>query len=209
MGIAKVGNSLQPQELMAAIRRAQLGAFFRPSQLEHAGLTYYQLQQLTTAGLVEKVARGLYRLADKEPTENYSLAAVCARIPRAIVCLITALRVHEIGTSLSRDVWIAIPYGDRMPQSPAARIRVVRFNGAALRYGVVTTTFEGVAGRITNPARTILDCFRFERLVSRETALEALREGLRRRLVTTDALYRAMEVLPSRRLRQVLEAGTL
>lgn len=191
---------------VAKLRESDLGAFFRPSQVEHAGVSYHDLQQLVAAGHVEHVSRGLYRLADAEPTENYSLAAVCARIPRAIICLITALRVHGIGTQVPRDVWLAIPRGTRTPKEPGVGIRLVRFSGAALTYGVAPTEFEGVPARITNPTRTVLDCFRFERLLGREVAMEALRESMRHKLVTADALFRALEVLPSRRLYSVLEA---
>ncbi len=191
---------------LVRLHESDLGAFFRPSQVEGAGVSYHDLQRLVAAGQVEQVSRGLYRLADAEPTENYSLAAVCARIPRAIICLLTALRVHGIGTQVSREVWIAIPRGTRTPQEPGVRIRLVRFSAAALSYGVVPTEFEGVPARITNPTRTVLDCFRFERLVGREAAKEALRDGMRLKLVTVDGLFRALDVLPSTRLRNVLEA---
>lgn len=188
------------------LRDAKLGAFFRPSQAEEAGITYYHLRSLVAEGDVEQVGRGLYRLAEVEPTENYSLAAACARVPRGIVCLLSALRVHELGTQMPRAIWLAIPHGDRTPREPGVQLRVVRFSGAALTYGVVDTEFEGVPARITNPARTVLDCFRFQRLIGQEAAREALHDALRQRITTVDSLYRAMEVLPSRKLKHVLDA---
>jgi len=188
------------------LRKSGYGAFFRPGDAAQAGITYHQIQQLVAVGEVERLSRGLYRLTSVEPTENYSLAAACARIPRAVVCLLSALRVHDIGTQVTRDVWIAIPHGTKAPRESGFRLRLVRFSGAALKYGVVPISFEGVAARITNPTRTVLDCFRYERLVGREAAREALRDALRQRLVTVDGLYRATEVLPSRRLRAVLDA---
>ena len=192
--------------IVARLRAARLGAFFRPGQVEDAGITYYELQQAVASEHVEHAARGLFRLADAEPTENYSLAAACARVPQAIVCLISALRVHGIGTQVTRDVWLAIPHRAKTPRAAGVRIRLVRFSGAAQTYGVVGTQFEGVAARITNPTRTVLDCFRFERLVGRETAREALRDALRQKLVTADGLFRALKVLRSRRLYEVLQA---
>ncbi len=190
------------------LRRAGLGAFFRPHELEVLGIDYEGLRSLVRGGTVERVARGLYRFADAEPTEHYSLAAVCARVPDSIVCLLSALRVHEIGTRVPAEVWLAIPHKARPPRIRGTKIRLVRFSGAAWRYGVVPMEFEGVRARITNPARTVLDCFRFERLVGREASIEALRDALRQKKVTTDALYRTLEALPSRRLRAVLEAMT-
>jgi predicted transcriptional regulator of viral defense system len=187
------------------LRRADLGAFFRPSQLAGADLTPDQLPSLLRAGIVERIGRGLYRLAEVEPTEHYSLAMACARVPNGIVCLLSALRVHGIGTQSPSAIWLGIPHKARAPRLRGLRLRVVRFSGAAVSLGVQRASFEGVAARITSPARTIVDCFRFERLVGLETAREALADGLRQRKVTVAELDRIDRVLPSRRLRTALE----
>ncbi len=188
---------------------AGLGVFFRPSEIGKLGITYNQLGQLVGAGVVERVQRGLYRLVSAELTEHATVAAVCARVPNAVVCLITALNFYEIGTQLSPRVWIAIHHKARPPRLPKIQTRLVRFSGSAWTYGVREAVFNGVPARITSPARTIVDCFRFERLIGREAALEALHEGLRERKVTVDALMRTLEELPSRRLRAALELGVL
>ena len=191
------------------LHEAGIGNFFRPSQLERLGIPYHRLRQLETEETVERVGWGLYRLADAEPTERYSIASVCARVPNAIVCLLSALQVHEIGTQLPRQVWIAIPHKARPPSLGNVGIHLVRFSGAALSCGLQETKFEEVPARITSPVRTIVDCFRFQRLIGREAALEALQEALRDRKVTGSALMRMLEVLPSRRLRAILESGVL
>ena len=190
------------------LRNAGLGVFFRPHQMDELGITYDQLRRLVSTGAVEHVARGLYRLADEEPTEHETLAAVCARVPNAVVCLLSALSVHEIGTQLPHEVWIAIPHKARPPRL-RFRTRLVRFSGAAWSYGVRDTQFDGVPARITSPARTVVDCFRFERLIGREAALEALHDALRQKLVTTDELARTLDVFPSRLLSAALELGSL
>lgn len=182
------------------VRKAGLGAFFRPSQIEQAGVSYNQLQRLVRDGEVEHVARGLYRLTSVELTENYSIAAVCARVPTAIVCLLSALRVHNIGTQLPREIWIAIPHKARAPRVSGNAVRLVRFSGRSAQYGVETACFEGVPARITNPARTVVDCFRLQRLVGREVAMEALRDSIRDRVVTVDQLWRTAEVCRARSL---------
>lgn len=184
---------------------AGLGVFFKPSQVEALGITYDQLRQLEAAGTVECVAHGLYRLAAAPATEHYSVAAVCARVPRSIVCLLTALKIHGIGSQIPREVWIAIPHKARPPRVEGVKIRLLRFSGSAWTCGIQDKLLEGVPTQVTSPVRTIIDCFRFERLIGRETAVEALRDGLRTRKVTTDALFRMLEVLPSRRLKSALE----
>lgn len=183
----------------------ELGGFFTPRQLPDAGLTPDQLPALVRSGMVVREGRGLYRRTDVEPTENFSLALACARVPRSVVCLLSALRIHGIGTQAPAAIWLAIPHKARVPLVPELRLRIVRFSGPAWTYGITDTEFEGVQARITNPARTIADCFRFERLVGSEVALEALSDALRRKVVTVAELARVEAVLPSRRLRAALE----
>ncbi len=193
----------------ALLREAHIGSFFRPSQLEPLGIPYHALRQLEANEQVERVGRGLYRFVDFEPTERYSLASACARVPNSIVCLLSALQVHEIGTRLPHQVWLGIPHKAKPPVVPYPAVRLIRFSGAAWSYGVEDTSFEGVPARITSPARTIVDCFRFQRLIGREAAVEALRDALQGQKVTVTALMRTLDVLPSRHLRLILESGIL
>lgn len=202
-GLAQIGGmTAQPADISS--QESGLGAFFRSSDLETAGLSRHQLPSLLRSGAVVRLGRGLYRRTDAEPSEHYSLAMACAAVPQSIVCLLTALQVHEIGTQAPSAIWLAIPHKARLPRLQAPKLRIVRFSGPAWSYGVSDTTFEGVPARITSPARTIADCFRFERLVGAEAAIEALDDGLRTRKVSVAELERLLEVLPSRRLRSAL-----
>jgi predicted transcriptional regulator of viral defense system len=191
------------------LRSSGVVGFFRAAQLEQAGLTRDQLPSLLRSGRVERVGRGLYRLTDAEPTENYSIAMACARVPNSIVCLLSALRIHGIGTQAPAEVWLAIPHKARQPRLREMKLRTVRFTGPAWTFGVQQTAFEGVPARMTSPARTVADCFRFERLVGPEAAMEALRDGLRQRKVTVAELTRVLEVLPSRRLSAALDVSLI
>ena len=186
-----------------------MGSFFRASDALEVGVRSRTLRRLVDEGAVERLGRGLYRRADAEVTEHHTRAAVCARVPSAIVCLLTALSVHELGTQLPHEVWIAIPHKARTPRLPELPVRVVRFSGAALRYGIVNRTFEGVPVRITSPARTVVDCFRFRRLVGKDVAIEALRDALLDRKASVDQIWRAADVCRAKSLvGPVLEALT-
>ena len=181
--------------------------FFRRREAAALGLNSRTLRRLEDDGSVERVARGLYRFMETEPNEHYSVGAVCARVPNAILCLLTALEVHEIGTQIPRKVWIGIPHKARAPHAPELPIRVVRFSRAALHYGIVCATFDGVPARITSPARTVVDCFRFRRLFGMHVALEALRDVLQERKASADQIWRAAEVCRAKSLvGPVLEA---
>ena len=174
--------------------------FFRRREAAALGLNSRTLRRLEDDGSVERVARGLYRFMETEPNEHYSVGAVCARVPNAILCLLTALEVHEIGTQIPRKVWIGIPHKARTPHAPELPIRVVRFSRAALHYGIVCATFDGVPARITSPARTVVDCFRFRRLFGMHVALEALRDVLHERKASADQIWRAAEVCRAKSL---------
>jgi predicted transcriptional regulator of viral defense system len=200
----KTGHN-KARDRVERLRNSGVVGFFRAAQLEQAGLTRDQLPSLLRSEQVERVGRGLYRLAETEPTENYSIAMACARVPNSIVCLLSALRFHGIGTQTPAEVWLAIPHKARQPQLRELKLRTVRFTGPAWTFGVQQTAFEGVPARITSPARTVADCFRFERLVGPEAAIEALQDGLRQHKLTIAELTRVLEVLPSRRLSAALD----
>lgn len=183
----------------------QLGSFFRAKEALSAGIPTSQLQTLVRTGRVERVSWGLYQRTDFEPTEHHTLARVCAQVSNSIVCLISALQVHELGTRVPAEVWLAIGHKARPPRVRDVKLRLIRFSGPAWNNGVQPITFEGVQAHVTSPARTVVDCFRFTGRVGHETAREALRDALEQRKVTVDALFRVLDVLPSAELRRTLE----
>ncbi len=195
------------QSTVAGLQDLGPQTFFRARDAAERGVDSRSLRRLVEEGAVERIARGLYRIANAEPTENYTHAAVCARVPHGIVCLLTALRIYDIGTQMPRQVWIAIPHKARAPRLPELPVRVVRFSGVSLRYGVEDTTFEGVPARITTPARTVVDCFRFRSIVGLDVALEALRDALYERKATSAQIWRAAQTCRAQSVvRPVLEA---
>lgn len=177
-----------------------LDSYFRWRDLADRDISFNDLQQLIKSGDVERVARGLYWPVNAEPTEYHTIAGICALVPNAIVCLLSALSIHELGTQLPREVWIAIPHKARAPRITEFPVRIVRFSGPSLNYGIDRMQLEGIPARVTSPARTVVDCFRFRRLVGRDVALEALRESLRERKATVDEIWRTAEVCRAKSL---------
>ena len=189
------------------LREAGIGAFFRPRDLAPLGISHRKLQGLVSRGIAENFGNGLYRLTEIPATELETIAMVAAAIPNAVVCLLTALHVHDIGTQLPRDIWIALDRKARKPAHPPSRVRVVRFSGQMLTYGVLRRSALGVPFRITSPARTVVDCFRYRNKFGLDVALEALDDTLRSRAATVDEIVRVAEVCRARTvLRTYLEA---
>lgn len=178
------------------LQGADLGAFFRARDAVDLGIHPRRLGDLVAEGFIEKYGRGLYRFPDSEikALELESIAMVSAAIPNAIVCLMTALYIHEIGTQSPHRAWLAIDRKSRVPRNPPVQSRIVRFSGPMLTYGVENREAQGVPFRITSPARTIVDCFRYRRKCGLSVALEALYDAIRGRIVSVDEIERAAEV---------------
>jgi predicted transcriptional regulator of viral defense system len=166
---------------------------FRYRDIDRVGLTRGRLRGMLQRGVAEQVGRGLYRKVS-EATELDTVATACARVPGGVVCLLTALAIHRIGTQLPEEVWIAIDRKARKPRLGDFPVRIVRFSPALLRYGIEERRVHGVSVRITSPARTVVDCFRYRNKIGLDVAIEALRESLRDHLTSIDAILRAARI---------------
>ena len=187
-------SQMPPLLTKLQLQAAGIGAFFRPRDIEPLGISFKQLQRLVSMGTVEKVGGGIYRLSEVELIETETIAMVAAAVPGAIICLLTALRVYEIGTQSPHEVWIALDRKSRKPTRVPTKLRVVRYSGAMLTYGVVTRSMLGVPVCITSPARTVVDCFRYRNKVGIDVAIEALRDAVRLRKSTISEISRAAEI---------------
>ena len=179
------------QDAILDLARAE--GLLRPVDLESHGLPRVSLTRLVRQGRLARVGRGLYALPGREVSEHTALAEVSRKHPRAVVCLLSALRFHELTTQVPHEVWIAIPNKARAPRLEYPPIRVARFAEATMRAGVDEHRIDGVQVRITNVAKTIADCFKYRNKVGLDVALEALKEvlgpGAQDRRVSIDELW--------------------
>lgn len=162
----------------------------RPRDLTHEGLNPRLLYRLYERGLVRRVARGTYVPEDQESglTEHHGLAIAAQKVPKGIVCLLSALRFHDLTTQAPFEVWMAIDVKAWRPSVEYPRIRFVNFSGTALHEGVEDHVIEGITVRIYDPAKTIADCFKFRNKIGLDVALDALRDAWRDRRVTMNEL---------------------
>lgn len=141
-----------------------------------------------------RVDRGLYRLPDADVTTHHGLAQAVKAVPKGVICLLSALRFHEIGTQAPPEIWMALDRRAARPRARHPKTRIVRFSGKALAEGVDEHTIEGVQVRIYSPAKTVADCFKYRNKVGLDVALEALREVLRSRKCSTDELWKYAKI---------------
>jgi predicted transcriptional regulator of viral defense system len=173
-----------------ALKLARRKKGVTPGELATAGIHRQVLTRLVAEGEIERVARGQYRTPDQSITEHHALAVAAASVPEGVVCLLSALQYHGIGSQVPSQVWMAL---DRRAWRPALRyppLRIVRYTGAALNEGVEKHVLEGRPVRVYSVAKTLADCFKYRNKIGLDVALEALREAWRTRRFTMDALDR-------------------
>jgi predicted transcriptional regulator of viral defense system len=169
---------------------ASAHGLIRPRDLVALGLPRVALTRLVRQGLLTRVGRGLYAHPDRTVSEHGSLAEVARKHPQAIVCLLSALRVHNLTTQSPFEVWLAIPNKARAPKLAYPPLRIVRFSGAALTEGLEDHQIDGVTVRVTSVERTVADCFKFRNKIGLDVAMEALREAWMGKRVHMDELWR-------------------
>ncbi len=162
----------------------------RPRDLNSDQIPRVYLNRLTQRGLLRRVGRGLYMRADAEPTEHHSLAEACKRVPHGVICLLSALRFHDLTTQLPHEVWMTIPQQARLPKVDRPAVRFYRSSGPALTAGIEDHQIEGVRVRVYNPAKTVADCFKYRNKTGLDVAIEALKDYIHERKGTPDELWR-------------------
>jgi predicted transcriptional regulator of viral defense system len=190
---------------------AQKQPVVRARDVAHQGIHTSTLTRMAKSGALEKVGPGRYRLPrSTRTTEHHDLAVATAAVPRSVVCLVSALRFHDIGTQLPAEVWIAVPRGTRVPRVSAPPLRVINVSTAVFDLGIEEHRVEGQIVRIYGLARTVADCFRFRNKVGLDVALEALADAWRGKYLNLDELRRvATKLRVQRVMRPYLEAIVL
>jgi predicted transcriptional regulator of viral defense system len=176
-----------------AIELTKRRGIARLSELMAAGVNQETVARLAREGRITRLARGLYQLPGADLQAGHGFAEACKLVPKGVVCLVSALQFHELTVQLPRFIWMAIESSAWKPHVAYPPLKFVRFGKAALSEGVVSRKIEGVTVRVTNPACTIADCFRFRSKVGIDVALEGLREVLKRKLCTSDAIMKAAQ----------------
>jgi predicted transcriptional regulator of viral defense system len=163
---------------------AQKIRVLRASDVLQQGWSPQLLLSLHQAGKLQRVARGLYSLPDAEITEHQAVLEVCQRVPKAVLCLLSALQYHDIGTQMPHAVWVALPPGTQTPTLGYPKLRIARLGGAAYSEGIETICSHGAPIRVYSVAKTVTDCFKFRNKIGLDVALESLKDAWRKRKFT-------------------------
>src|SRR5512136_2125126 len=151
------------------------GGVLRMSEALYAGIHRRMLYSMLQAGVIERLSRGLYRLADLPPLGNPDLISVSLKIPNGVICLISALAYHEITTQIPHEIYVALERGTEAPRLTHPPIRIFWFSGQAFTHGIETHKIDGVPVHIYSPEKTIADCFKYRNKIGLDTAIDALK----------------------------------
>jgi predicted transcriptional regulator of viral defense system len=179
-------NKLHTPTILALTQKQGL---LRPRDLHTAGLPRTALAHMVAQGQLLKLGRGLYAHPERTPAAHEALAEVATRSTQGVVCLISALRFHNLTTQQSAEVWLAIPHKAHPPRLTYPRLQLVRMSGSAMTEGIAVVDVNGVAVRVFCLAKTVVDCFKYRNKIGLDVALEALREAINGQRVTQDELW--------------------
>ncbi|WP_308835664.1 type IV toxin-antitoxin system AbiEi family antitoxin domain-containing protein [Trinickia symbiotica] len=179
------------REIARALLEAQ--GIVRLSEFRDAGITAATVSRMERAGEVLRLDRGLYQLPDAALDANHTLAEVAKRLPKGVVCLVSALAYHGLTDRLPSKVWMAIGVKDWAPTAGDTPLRIVRFTESLLTQGVESHVIEGVPVKVFGVAKTIADCFRHRNKVGIPVAIQGLQEALHQRKATPGAIAREAE----------------
>jgi predicted transcriptional regulator of viral defense system len=178
------------EKTRAAVRKTcrKHGGVIRTAEALRAGVHPRTLYALRDEGFLERLERGLYRLAELPEIGQPDLVTVALKVPSGVICLISALAFHDLTTQIPHEVSVALRRRSGTPRLQFPPIRIYWFASDALTAGVETHEIDGVPVRIYSPEKTLADCFKFRNKIGLETAVEALRLYRQRRKLNTQAL---------------------
>ena len=172
----------------------QAGGTLRARQARTAGVHPRTLTAMMDSGMVERLSRGVYQLADAPRISDPDLVVAAIKAPAGVVCLISALALHEMTTQIPHHVDLALPPGARAPRLDHPPVRFYRFGGRSMMEGIEQRRIGRITVRVFSPAKTVADCFKFRNKIGTDVAAESLRNYLRRRGSNVDELVRFADI---------------
>jgi len=173
------------------IQLLQEHPLMRARDLREEGIAASTIARAVRAGMVVRAARGLYQLPDSELDLESTLAEASKRVPRGVICMISALAFHQLTDQMPRKVWMAIGARDWEPSVEYPPLRIVRFRSPYLEYGIERHVISGVDVPVYSIPKSLADAFRSRRFVGRSVAIECLRNAVEERKATPAEIAQA------------------
>lgn len=178
------------RSIQEALRIFEKKKVMRSTEIFARGIQPRTLYKMRDDGLVIQEGRGLYRLDGEQTWSDPDLAVVALRIPKGVICLISALYFHQLTTQIPHEVYVALPRDSEKPRIQYPPTRFFWISPEPFKAGIETHSIDNVDVNVYGVAKTIADCFKFRNKTGMDVALESLREGLRQKRCTPDEILR-------------------
>lgn len=178
------------------------GGILRFVEAKRCGIAPATLYRLRDQGVIQNMGRGLYRLAGGPPLTQPDLVALACKIPRAVICLVSALAFHDLTDEVPHVVEYALPRGAEPPRLEYPPTHLYWFSGKAYSEGIESHEVDGIPVRLYSPEKTIADCFKYRNKIGMDVALEAVRRYRTHRPFRAEELMRFARIC---RVRNVMK----
>jgi len=183
------------------------GGILSTSQALRLGIHPRTLYALRDEAKLERMERGLYRLAHSKPLGNPDLVTVALKVPKGVVCLISALAFHRMTTQIPHAVYLAIPANDQAPALQYPPLRLFWYSKAVYENGIVREKLDRTQIRVYSPEKALADCFKYRNKLGIDVCVEALNLYRRRGRMKMDLIERYAKLCRVERvMRPYLEA---
>ncbi len=150
------------------------GGLARTRDILANGVHSDTLYRMRDEGSILCITRGLYQLPGAQ-LDDPDLETVLKKAPHGVVCLISALSLHNITTEIPHVVSIALQRGAEKPRIDYPPVQFFWMSGNAYSEGVETHTKGTASIPVYCVEKTLADCFKYRNKIGMDVALEALK----------------------------------
>ena len=170
------------------------GVPFHTTEAMKAGVHPRTLYAMRDQGIIRTSAQGVYRLTDTPALSNPDLAIVATKIPKGVICLISALSFHGITNEIPHQIYLALPRGSETPRLDYPPLKIFRFGDHVFTEGIEHHKIDGISIKVYSSEKTITDCFKYRNKIGIDVVMEALKLYRQRKSFKVNELIRYAKV---------------
>ncbi len=168
-------------KLTAFLQKKNVAAY---SDIIKAGFSKTALNTLLRSGKIQRMNRGLYKLSEGAALSDPDFSIVSRKIPRGVICLISALAYHEATDEIPRQINIAIPRGTHANKIEYPPVQFYRFSRDVWTAGIEKHKTDGSIVQVYSLAKTVADCFKFRNKIGMNVARGALKTAINEKRIS-------------------------
>ena len=157
--------------------------------LKAHGIHTDSIRKLLNEGKIEKIKPGLYKLTDFPMLAHQGMVDACMAIPKAVVCLHSALSYYELTTTVPSMIMVALPREAKPPRIQYPPVKIFYFSSQNYKAGIEIVKTESGNFRIYNIEKTIVDCFRYRNRLGEDVAVAGLKNYIHEKKPDLNRLF--------------------